>query len=89
MNYPQVLELSRDLFYTAMLLALPTLAVSLLIGLLISVLQAITSIQEQTLTYVPRILAVGVVILFTLSWAIQLAVSFTMRVFWQAAEVTR
>jgi flagellar biosynthetic protein FliQ len=89
MNSSQVLELSRDLFYTAMLLALPTLAVSLLVGLLISVFQAITSIQEQTLTYVPRIIAVGVVILFTMSWASQLAVSFTMRVFTQAAEVTR
>jgi flagellar biosynthetic protein FliQ len=88
MSYVQVLELGRDLFYTVLLLALPTLAISLLVGLLVSIFQAVTSIQDQTLSYVPRLVAVGLVILFTMGWAIQLAVHFTIRVLWQAAEVT-
>ena len=87
MSYSQVLEIGRELLSTALMLALPTLATSLVVGLVISVFQAVTSIQEQTLTYVPRLVAVGLVIVFTLSWAMQIAVSFTMHMLWQAAEV--
>lgn len=86
MSVPQVLELMRDLLYTALLLALPTLGVSLVIGLLISVFQAATSIQEQTLSFVPRLIAVGVVLVLTLPWILQVAVHFTVRMLWQAAE---
>jgi flagellar biosynthesis protein FliQ len=89
MSIPQVLELGRDLLYTALLLTLPALLVSLIVGLMISIFQAVTSIQEQTLTYVPRILVVGVVMLLTMSWAMQTAIDFTVRMLWQAAEVTR
>jgi flagellar biosynthetic protein FliQ len=85
----QVLDLSRDLLYTALLLALPALVVSLVVGLLVSVFQAVTSIQEQTLSYVPRIAAVSVALLVTLTWSLQTAVHFTVRMLWQAAEVTR
>jgi len=84
---PQVLELTRDLLCTALLLALPALGVSLVLGLLISVFQAATSIQEQTLSFVPRLVAVGLAILLTLPWALQLAIHFTVRMLWQAAEV--
>jgi len=88
-SIPQVLELSRDLLYTALLLALPALAVSLIVGLCVSVFQAVTSIQEQTLSYVPRILAVSAIILITLTWSLQTAIHFTVRMLWHAAEVTR
>ncbi len=87
MHLPQVLELGRDLLYTALLLALPTLAVSLIVGLLISIFQTVTSIQEQTLTFVPRLLAVALVLVLTMPWALQIAIHFTMRMLWQAAEV--
>jgi flagellar biosynthetic protein FliQ len=86
-HLPQVLELGRDLLYTALLLALPTLAVSLIVGLLISIFQTVTSIQEQTLTFVPRLLAVALVLVLTMPWALQIAIHFTMRMLWQAAEV--
>jgi flagellar biosynthetic protein FliQ len=89
MTQTQVLEIVRDLFYTALLLALPSLLASLVVGLVISVMQTITSIQEQTLSFAPRIIAVAMVIVFTLSWAAQLAVHFTVRMLWHAAEVTR
>ncbi len=89
MSVPQILELTRDLFYTALLLAMPALIVSLVVGLIISVFQAVTSIQEQTLTYVPRIAAVSVVLLVTLTWSAQTAIHFTERMLWQASEVTR
>jgi flagellar biosynthetic protein FliQ len=85
MEMEQIVEIGRDLLYTALLLSLPTLAASLLVGLIISVLQAITSIQEQTLSFVPRLLAVGLVLVVAMPWTMQLAVHFTMRMFERAA----
>jgi flagellar biosynthesis protein FliQ len=84
---PEVIEIGRDLLYTALLLALPTLVVSLVVGLAVSVLQAATSIQEQTLNFVPRMLALGAVVLVTMPWTLQLATHFMVRMLWQAAEV--
>jgi len=86
-SIPQVLELGRDLMYTALLLALPALGVSLVVGLLVSILQTVTSIQEQTLTFIPRVVAVGFALVLSMSWALQIAIHFTVRMLWQAAEV--
>ncbi len=89
MSTPQVLELARDLLYTSLLLALPALAVSLVVGLLVSIFQAVTSIQEHTLSFVPRLLAAGLVLLLMMPWALQVAVHFTVRMLWQAAEAAQ
>ena len=89
MSTLEVVDLGRELLYTALLLALPTLAVSLVVGLAISVLQTVTSIQEQTLSFVPRMFAVGLVVVFTMPWALQLATYFTVHMLWRAAEVAR
>jgi flagellar biosynthetic protein FliQ len=89
MSIPEVLQLARDFLSTALLIALPALAVSLVVGLVVSVLQTITSIQEQTLSFVPRLLAVGCVLLVCLGWILQMAVHFTMSMFVHAAEVAR
>jgi flagellar biosynthesis protein FliQ len=89
MDPAQVLEMGRDLLLTTLIIALPPLLVSLLVGLTISVLQAVTSVQEQTLSYVPRLLAVGTVILFLLGWTLQMGVQFTIRMLWYATEATR
>jgi flagellar biosynthetic protein FliQ len=82
-----VMEVSRDLFQTAMMVALPALAVSLIVGLVVSIFQAITSIQDQTLGHVPRILLVGLVLVLTLGFTLQVAVAFTQRMFLHAAKV--
>jgi flagellar biosynthetic protein FliQ len=89
MAIEQVIEIGRDLLYTALLLALPTLAATLLVGLVISILQAITSIQEQTLTFVPRLLAAGLILIVAMPWTMQIAIHFTMRMLERAAEVGR
>ena len=89
MTIPEVLQIAREFLSTALLIALPALAVSLIVGLIVSILQTITSIQEQTLSFVPRLLAVGCVMLLSLSWILQLAVQFTMSMIVNAAEVTR
>ena len=87
MSIPQVIQLGRHLLYTAMLLALPAVAVSLVVGLVVSVFQTVTSIQEQTLSYAPRIVAVGLVFAFTLPWTLKMFINFTVQMLWYAAEV--
>lgn len=89
MSVLEVLEIGKDLLWTTLLIAMPALLASLLVGLVVSVLQTITSIQEQTLSFVPRLIAVGVVLLATMSWALQHAVHFTVRMLGTAAEVVR
>lgn len=84
MNVTEVLEMNRDLFLTAMLIALPALAMSLIVGLLVSVFQTVTSIQDQTLSYVPRIILVGLTIIFTMAFTLEHAVEFTRRMFGHA-----
>jgi flagellar biosynthesis protein FliQ len=59
----------------------PMLILSLLVGLVISVFQAATSIQEFTLTFVPKIIAVAVVTVLTLPWMMETMVSFTVNLF--------
>ena len=54
----QVLDIARDAIYSIIIAAAPLLIISLVVGLVVSIFQTVTSIQEQTLTLVPKILAV-------------------------------
>ncbi|HVJ66806.1 MAG TPA: flagellar biosynthetic protein FliQ [Caulifigura sp.] len=84
-----VMAITRDLVTTAMLLSLPAVAASLLVGLAVSILQTVTSIQEQTLSFAPRLVAVGAIVLVTLPWSLQVAVGFTLRMIDRFAEAAR
>jgi len=81
--------ITRDLIATGMLLAAPAVAVSLLVGLVIAILQTLTSIQEQTLTFAPRILAVGVVMMLCAPWTIRVLSGFTLRMMHHFVEAGR
>jgi flagellar biosynthetic protein FliQ len=63
------------------MITLPLLGVALLVGLLISLLQAITSVQEMTLSYVPKMLIVGLVLLLLAPWMLNTLIDFTNHVF--------
>jgi flagellar biosynthetic protein FliQ len=76
-----VLDIARNALTTAFMLAGPLLGVAMAVGLLVSILQAVTSIQEQTLSFVPKLFAVGAVFLFLLSWMLQTLMSFTLDLF--------
>jgi flagellar biosynthetic protein FliQ len=89
MDAVQVLEWGRDLLWTALLLSGPALAASLLVGLVVSLLQAMTALQDQTLSLVPKILVVALVLIWTMPWAMQLAGHFTERMLAQLAQVVR
>jgi flagellar biosynthetic protein FliQ len=62
MTESEILDVLRTAFLTALTLALPLLVVSLAVGLTISIFQAATQIQEQTMTFVPKLIVVGLVL---------------------------
>jgi flagellar biosynthetic protein FliQ len=63
-----ILDITRDAVFTIITTAAPLLLVSLAVGLIISIFQTVTSIQEQTLTFVPKILSVFVTLMICGSW---------------------
>ena len=67
----------------------PAIVVSLVVGLLISLAQTVTSVQEQTLSFAPRIVAVGAVMLLTLPWMLQQSSAFTLRMMERLLQVTQ
>ena len=71
-----IFEILRGAFWTATLMAMPILAITLILGFAIGLLQALTSIQEITLTFVPKIMAVVVVFFLTLGYMTQLCLDF-------------
>jgi flagellar biosynthesis protein FliQ len=81
MTYTLVTELARNAILVAMLLAAPLLIVALIIGLLVSIFQTVTQIQEQTLSFVPKLLGVAATFLVGLPWMLQLLVEYTQKLF--------
>ena len=75
------LYLGRHTLETALLLAAPILIVCVVVGVVITLFQAVTSIRDMTLTIVPKLLALGLVCLLFSSWMLQVTLRFTMEVF--------
>jgi flagellar biosynthetic protein FliQ len=75
-----IIEILKELFYTTFIILLPILGVSLIMGIIISIFQAATSIQEMTLTFVPKILVTAITIIFLLPWIIDKIVAFTEKI---------
>jgi flagellar biosynthetic protein FliQ len=76
-----VLDLARNGLTVAIMLAGPLLGMAMVVGLLVSLLQAVTSIQEQTLSFVPKLFAVALTFILLLSWMLQTMMRFTTEVF--------
>jgi flagellar biosynthesis protein FliQ len=81
MTDTMVIALLKDMIKVALSAAAPILITATVVGLLISIFQATTQIQEQTLTFVPKIVAVAIVGLLTASWMGNQLVSFTKQIF--------
>jgi flagellar biosynthetic protein FliQ len=77
MSHLMIVDLARQAILTALLLAGPLLAVALGVGLAISLFQALTQIQEQTLSFVPKLLAIAAVFLMGLPWMLQVLARYT------------
>lgn len=81
MSQEFVLHLAREALFVSLLLAAPALIIGLLVGLAISIFQATTQIQEQTLTFVPKIVAVLLSLLIFGSWMLTTLLNFTSDLF--------
>jgi len=76
-----IVALARDALWTTFYICLPMLGAALIVGLVISILQVATSIQDQTLSTVPKIAAVLAALLLSLNWIIHTMVAYTTRLF--------
>ncbi len=76
MTVDTVTEIVRNALYTIIISAAPMLLVSLVVGLTISIFQTVTSIQEQTLTFVPKILSIFLVLMLMGHWILNNIISF-------------
>lgn len=79
MGPDQAVEMVRRVLMEAMVLSIPMLVGTCVISLLVSLLQTLTSIQEQTLSTVPRLVVVFVIAMVTLPWMVHRLVGFTVR----------
>ncbi|MDY0355171.1 MAG: flagellar biosynthesis protein FliQ [Sedimentisphaerales bacterium] len=87
MDSSYVLYLGRHTLETALLLSAPILITCMAVGVIVTLLQAVTSIRDMTLTIVPKLLAVCVVSLLFGSWMLQIALRFTAEIFAQIQNI--
>ena len=76
MTSDQVIMIARDAVYCIIIASTPCLLVSLVIGLAVSIFQTVTSIQEQTMTFIPKILGVFLTIMFLGHWMLDTMVTY-------------
>jgi flagellar biosynthetic protein FliQ len=81
MNAAQVIDIGRDAIMVSLKLGGPIMLIALVVGLAISLFQALTQIQEMTLTYVPKIVAIMLALMLLLPFMLSTLTSFTQRLF--------
>lgn len=72
-----VVDLSHQMLWTSFLLSMPVLLTALVVGVLISLLQTVTGVQEMTITFVPKLIAVLIVVALSMPWMIAVLSEFT------------
>ena len=81
MNQDVVISVGMEAMQLAFKVAMPLLLVGLAVGLVISVFQAVTQIQEQTLTFIPKIVAMGLVLVVAGPWMLSEVVTYTQQLY--------
>jgi len=89
MNPEFAVELVKAMIFQALALAAPVLIVAMLIGLAVSLFQAVTSIHEQTLSFVPKVLGIVVVLIVALPWLLRTSIEFTTMMIEKMPEMVR
>lgn len=87
MNEDIVLELGRNALVLIVYLAAPPLLSALLVGLLVGVLQAATQVQEQTLSFIPKLMALVLALILIGPWLLDLLLSYTRNLFLAIPEL--
>jgi flagellar biosynthetic protein FliQ len=81
MSQEMILKLAKDALQITLMLSGPLLIVSLIVGVFVSIVQVVTSIQDMTLSFVPRVIAVFLTFLFVLPWMLSMLLSFTTQLY--------
>lgn len=81
MNVDQAIDVVRETLTLMLMLSMPILGAALVIGLVVSLLQAVTQVQEQTLSFVPKIVGMGLAAIFVLPWIMMKIMDFATRMF--------
>lgn len=81
MSHQLVIDLCRDAILTALTISAPLLLIALVVGLIVSIIQSVTQIQEQTLTFVPKLVLVGGAFIVGLPWLLQVLSKYTIALF--------
>jgi flagellar biosynthesis protein FliQ len=89
MSADMAIQVGRDALLMVMLISAPMLGLGLLVGIAVSIFQATTQIQEQTLAFVPKILAVFVAVLIFGPWMLSLMVDYTREIFINLPQMIR
>jgi flagellar biosynthetic protein FliQ len=89
MNQETAIEMLRSLITVSLTVVTPVIVAALVVGVAVSLLQAITSIQEPTLSFAPKLIAVGAVIIVAAPWMIRQLMQFTIFFINKIPEMTR
>lgn len=87
MNLETAIELFRQSIMNALMLVSPILITTIVVGLTVSLVQAVTSIQEQTLSFAPKLFAVGGILILSSAWLMKTLMNFTVSMFTKVAEM--
>lgn len=89
MSSDLAVQIGRDALFLVMLVSAPMLGLGLLVGVLVSIFQATTQIQEQTLAFIPKIIAVFVAIVVFGPWMLSLLINYTYGIFSQLPNMVK
>lgn len=81
MGEREIITIAQEAIYTGLKMAAPILSLGLIIGLIVSIFQAVTQINEQTLVFIPKILAVAVALIVFGPWILKTIVNYTMQLY--------
>ena len=84
-----VIGFARQSIELALMIALPMLGIGMLVGVVISVIQAATQIQEMTLTFIPKVVSIFIALLLAFPWIMDKMISFTTNLFLNIPEYIR
>lgn len=76
-----VVKILRESLMTVLVVSAPVLGIGMFVGLIVSIIQTTTSIQEQTLTFVPKMIAIFITIILFGSWMIHMLINYTNNIF--------
>ncbi len=89
MNAELAIELIKNMIFLAIKLAAPLLIVGMIVGLAISLFQTVTSIQEQTLSFVPKALAIISVLIVALPWMLRMLMEYALELIQKMPDMAR